>query len=63
MSCPTPGKATYATTAAARAAAVRIRCDHHGPTLEPYPCSCGSFHLTSGSNLTARIRTALKGSR
>jgi hypothetical protein len=59
--CPTPRKAAF-TEAAARTEAVRIRADERGPAMQPYRCSCGSWHLTRGANLTGRIRGALKES-
>lgn len=68
--CPTPTKRRFATKEAATVAAARLRADpsgrtfdRRGPALRPYDrvCVCGWWHLTSGGNLTARIRGALKG--
>jgi hypothetical protein len=63
--CPTPSKTDYPTEVAARRALAVMARDparRSAPDCKPYPCRCGSWHLTSGTSLNARIRAALRSS-
>lgn len=48
--CKKRGKVPYPKVSAARAAAAR-QFTSHGRVLYPYPCQCGSWHLTKKPNL------------
>lgn len=61
--CPTPWKDPHPTKAAAVTAAARVKHDRRGVGGEVYECTCGSWHLTRGQSLTAKIRTALRSDR
>lgn len=46
--CPNPGKATWSTEAAAKAALARIRRTAWTTQVprRAYPCACGNWHLS-----------------